>query len=124
MPTLSVERSSDGEVEVVAVTGEIDISSAPRLISGLNEAVGDCELPVVVDLSSVDFMDSTGLALLLNAHRRLSRRGKGFAVVCGDGPVRRVFTITDMVEVLRVRGDVDDARRAALDATGADVSAS
>jgi anti-sigma B factor antagonist len=124
MPTLSVERSSDGEVEVVAVTGEIDISSAPRLISGLSEAVGNCELPVVVDLSSVDFMDSTGLALLLNAHRRLSRRGKGFAVVCGDGPVRRVFTITDMVEVLRVHGEVEDARRAALGATSADVSTS
>ena len=124
MQTLSVARSSDGEVEVVAVTGEIDISSAPRLIGGLNEAVGNCERPVVVDLSGVDFMDSTGLALLLNAHRRLSRRGKGFAVVCEDGPVRRVFTITDMVEVLRVHSDVDGARRAALAATGADVSTS
>jgi anti-sigma B factor antagonist len=124
MPALSVERSSDGEVEVVAVTGEIDISSAPRLISGLNEAVGNCDLPVLVDLSGVDFMDSTGLALLLNAHRRLSRRGKGFAVVCGDGPVRRVFTITDMVEVLQVHGDVEDARRAAIAATGVDVSTS
>jgi anti-sigma B factor antagonist len=117
MPTLSVERTSDGEVEVVAVTGEIDIASAPRLITGLNDAVGNCETPVVVDLSAVDFMDSTGLALLLNAHRRLSRRGKGFAVVCADGPVRRVFTITDMVDVLQVRGDVATARKAALEAS-------
>jgi anti-anti-sigma factor len=122
MPTLSVERRSDGGVEVVAVSGEIDIASAPRLITGLNDAVGAGETPVVVDLTDVGFMDSTGLALLLNAHRRLSRRGKGFAVVCADGPVRRVFTITDMVDVLQVRGDLAQARASALEATSAEVS--
>jgi anti-sigma B factor antagonist len=122
MPSLNVERTSDGEVEVVAVSGEIDIASAPRLITGLNDAVGNCELPVVVDLTEVGFMDSTGLALLLNAHRRLSRRGKGFGVACGDGPVRRVFTITDMVDVLQVRPSLEEARAAALEATSAEVS--
>jgi anti-anti-sigma factor len=122
MPTLSVERSSNGGVEVVAVSGEIDIASAPRLITGLNDAVGNCALPVIVDLTAVGFMDSTGLALLLNAHRRLARRGKGFAVVCADGPVRRVFTITDMVEVLQVRETLAKACAAALKATSAEVS--
>jgi anti-anti-sigma factor len=122
MPTLSVERNSDGGVEVVAVSGEIDIASAPRLITGLNDAVGNCELPVIVDLTEVAFMDSTGLALLLNAHRRLARRGKGFAVVCADGPVRRVFTITDMVDVLQVHETFAEARAAALEATSAEVS--
>ena len=122
MPTLSVERSSNGGVEVVAVSGEIDIASAPRLITGLNDAVGKCDQPVIVDLSEVAFMDSTGLALLLNAHRRLARRGKGFAVVCADGPVMRVFTITDMVDVLQVRETLAEARAAALEATSAEVS--
>ena len=122
MLSLNVERNSDGEVEVVVVSGEIDIASAPRLITGLNDAVGNCEFPVVVDLTDVGFMDSTGLALLLNAHRRLSRRGKGFAVACGDGPVRRVFTITDMAEVLHVRSNLADARAAALAGTSAEVS--
>ena len=45
-------------------------------------------------------MDSTGLALLINANRRLTLRRKGFAVVCPPGPLRRVFEITDMVETL------------------------
>lgn len=121
MPTLSVERNSDGKVEVVAVSGEIDIASAPRLITGLNDAVGNCELPVIVDLTGVGFMDSTGLALLLNAHRRLARRSKGFAVVCADDPVSRVFTITDMVDVLQVRPTLAEARTAALEATTAEV---
>jgi anti-anti-sigma factor len=114
MHELRADRESDGEVELLAVSGEIDIASAPRLITSLNEALGECSMPVVVDLTDVDFMDSTGLALLLNAHRRLARRGQGFAVVCSDGPVRRVFTITDMVETLRVRPDREAAVQAAL----------
>ncbi len=43
-------------------------------------------------------MDSTGLALLMNAHRRVTRRGHGFAIVCPGGPLSRVFEIADMVE--------------------------
>jgi anti-sigma B factor antagonist len=114
MQQLTMERSSPGPVELLEVTGEIDIASASRLISGLNEAVGDCDKPVVVDLTAVDFMDSTGLALLLNAHRRLARRDMGFAVVCSDGPVHRVFEITDMLETLRVRPDRESAVSAAV----------
>jgi anti-sigma B factor antagonist len=114
MQQLTMERSSSGPVELLEVTGEIDIASASRLISGLNEAVGDCDKPVVVDLSAVEFMDSTGLALLLNAHRRLARRDMGFAVVCNDGPVHRVFEITDMLETLRVRPDRESAVSAAV----------
>jgi len=118
MQQLSMERTSPGPVELLEVTGEIDIASASRLISGLNEALGDCDKPVVVDLTEVDFMDSTGLALLLNAHRRLARRDMGFAVVCADGPVHRVFEITDMLETLRVRPDRDSAVSAAVGEPG------
>ena len=113
MNQLTLEHSSTDHVELLEVSGEIDIASAQRLMTGLNEAVGDCEKPVVVDLSDVDFMDSTGLALLLNAHRRLARRDKGFAIVCGDGPVRRVFEITDMMGTLNVHEDRDAATNAA-----------
>jgi anti-anti-sigma factor len=114
MHQLNLERSSAEGAELLEVTGEIDIASASRLITGLNEAVGDCDKPVVVDLTAVEFMDSTGLALLLNAHRRLARRDQGFAIVCGGGPVRRVFEITDMVKTLNVRDDRESAVNAAL----------
>jgi anti-sigma B factor antagonist len=99
---LAVERIQADGCELLAVEGEIDIATSPRLIAALNEAVTDSDLSVIVDLGAVDFMDSTGLALLVRAQRRLSRRGRGFAVVCPDSPVRRIFEITDMVETLRV----------------------
>jgi anti-sigma B factor antagonist len=106
---LAVERTSKRGVEMVMVEGELDIATAPRLISVLNRAVQEALKSLVVDLSEVDFMDSTGLALLINAHRRLTRRSKGFAVICPPGPLWRVFEITDMVDTLHVVPDRDSA---------------
>jgi len=110
---LALELTSNGDVEMLTVEGEIDAASASRLICTLNRSVSGAEQPLVIDLSRVGFMDSTGLALLINAHRRLMNRGKGFAVVCPMGPLRRVFEITDMVDLLRVCPDRESAARAA-----------
>jgi hypothetical protein len=49
----------------------------------------------------------------MNAHRRVHRRGQGFAIVCPGGPISRVFEIADMVETLHVCPDRDSAERAA-----------
>jgi anti-sigma B factor antagonist len=110
---LAVERTSRDGVDVLFVEGEIDVASAPRLIAVLNDAVAEAARSVIIDLTSVGFMDSTGLALLINAHRRLAVRRKGFAVVCPAGPLRRVFEITDMVDTLRVCPDRETATAAA-----------
>ena len=114
MQPLAVERTSQDGVELVLVEGEVDIASASRLISVLNSSVAEAIKSVIVDLSHVGFMDSTGLALLINANRRLTLRRKGFAVVCPPGPLRRVFEITDMIETLHVCPDRESAARIAL----------
>jgi anti-sigma B factor antagonist len=113
---LAVKRTSRDGVELLLVEGELDIATAPRLISALNSAVQEVLHSLVVDLSDCGFMDSTGLALLINAHRRLARRSKGFAVVCPPGPLRRVFEVTDMVDTLHVCPDRESARAAAVPA--------
>jgi anti-sigma B factor antagonist len=114
---LAVKRTSRDGVELLLVEGELDIATAPRLMNALNRAVQDALKSVVIDLSAVGFMDSTGLALLINAHRRLTRRRKGFAVVCPAGPLRRVFEMTDMMETLHVSPDTASATAAAAPAT-------
>ena len=116
MQPLAVERTSQDGVELVLVEGEVDIASASRLITVLNSSVADAIKSVIVDLSHVGFMDSTGLALLINANRRLTLRRKGFAVICPPGPLRRVFEITDMIETLHVCPDQESATRASLPA--------
>jgi anti-sigma B factor antagonist len=110
---LAVERIRSDGYEVLAVAGELDIATAPRMLSALNEALADVANPLIVDLSRVVFMDSTGLALLMNARRRVRRRGQGFAIVCPGGPIARVFEIADMVESLHVCPDRESARKAA-----------
>ena len=113
MTPLAVERSRIDGYERLDVEGELDIATAPRMMAALNEAIAEMDAPLVVDLSGVVFMDSTGLALLMNARRRAMRLGQGFAIICPGGPIARVFEIADMVESLRVCPDEQTARAAA-----------
>jgi anti-sigma B factor antagonist len=116
---LAVERSRVDGYELLTVQGELDIANAPRMLTVLNEAIADMAAPLVVDLTDVAFMDSTGLALLMNARRRAVRLGHGFAIVCPKGPIARVFEIADMVQRLRVCPDQESARLAATQAVRA-----
>ena len=116
---LAVERSRVDGYELLSVEGELDIATAPRMISALNEAIAEMAAPLVVDLTHVMFMDSTGLALLMNARRRVMRLGHGFAIICPNGPIARVFEIADMVNSLRVCPDRETARMAATQPVGA-----
>ena len=113
MNPLAVERSQVDGCALLAVEGELDIATAPRMLSALNEALHGLKLPLVVDLSRVDFVDSTGLALLINAHTRVMRLGQGFAISCPAGPIARIFEIADMVDTLRVHPSVTAATQAA-----------
>ena len=119
MTPLAVERSRVDGYELLTVEGELDIATASRMISALNEAIAEMTAPLVVDLTHVIFMDSTGLALLMNARRRVVRLGQGFAIICPRGPIARVFEIADMVKSLRVCPDRETARAAATQAVGA-----
>jgi anti-sigma B factor antagonist len=110
---LAVKRSRVDGYVLLSVEGELDIATAPRMIAALNEALAEMAGPLVVDLTEVVFMDSTGLALLMNARRRVVRLGQGFAIVCPGGPISRVFEIADMVDSLRVCRDRESARVAA-----------
>ena len=119
MTPLAVERSRVDGYELLTVQGELDIANAPRMLTVLNEAIADMAAPLVVDLTDVAFMDSTGLALLMNARHRAVRLGHGFAIVCPKGPIARVFEIADMVQSLRVCPDQESARLAATQAVRA-----
>lgn len=89
-------RAHDG-TEIV-VSGELDIASAPTLRAELDRVVRQEEGTVVVDLGDVTFIDSTGLAVLLNATRRLTRARRRFAVRCGSGPAREVIERSRLAE--------------------------
>ncbi|MTD46353.1 anti-sigma factor antagonist [Conexibacter sp. W3-3-2] len=98
---------------LVSASGPLDLATAPRLADVLR-----AESPgrnVIVDLSDATFIDSTGLAVLLNASRRAVARSTYLVVVCPQGPVLRMFELALLLETLRVV----DSVAAALDALDA-----
>ncbi len=84
----------DRDEAVVTLAGELDLSSAgvlEREVAELHAAGHD---RIVVDLSRVEFIDSTGLRVLLGLHRSSERVGRLLSLVRGPGPVHRLFELT------------------------------
>lgn len=96
-------------VVVVTVVGEVDMATAPRLRQALVEAIGDGNGGVVVDLDGVDFLDSTGLGVLLGAVKRLRSTGGDLALARAVPQVARVFEVTRLVEILPLHDTVESA---------------
>ena len=103
-----LERDEDGAV-LLTVGGELDVAAAPQLSEKLNDVIRLKHGDVVVDLRRVSFVDSTGLAVLLNALRRLTRARRRMAVVIGEGAVKRAFEVTRLHWTFDVFDDADDA---------------
>jgi anti-sigma B factor antagonist len=92
---------------LVEVSGEVDLHTAPQLRSVLGGLV-DRESPgesVVVDLTGVSFIDSTGLGELVGAHKAVQRRGDRLHVVATNDRVTRLLSLTGLDEVLDVHRD-------------------
>jgi anti-anti-sigma factor len=91
----------DDGVRVVAVRGELDLGTAPDLEGPLEEAIAATDALVLIDLSDCEFIDSTGIALIVRAWQRLDRAadgdGNGKVVICSaNEQVRRVLEITGL----------------------------
>ena len=106
---LSLTTRSASGYAVLEVGGEIDVYTAPQLRERLLEMISAGNKNVVVDLSRVDFLDSTGLGVLVGAHRRL-RSGEGsLRLVCPHERLLKIFRITGLDKVFDVHDSVDNA---------------
>ena len=95
----------DGLVHV-ALRGELDLSSAGKLQEELRRVEATAPPVIVLDLSKLVFLDSTGLRCLVTADERARDEGRRVVIVRGPDPVQRVFSITRLEERLEM---VDDA---------------
>ncbi|KOV77811.1 hypothetical protein ADL03_41435 [Nocardia sp. NRRL S-836] len=98
---------------VLAVAGELDIDTVPVLSARLDADVTGKH--AVLDLSMLQFMDSTGLALVLDWHRRLAESGGQLRIAAVQVPVMRLFTLADVVGVLSLHETVDAAVQEAVE---------
>jgi anti-sigma B factor antagonist len=84
----------------VAIRGEVDIATAPALELAIDGAIRDSAGAFVLDLCAVEFLDSSGLRLILRARALLAREDRALAIVCPPGPVRRLFEETGIADLL------------------------
>ncbi len=94
--TLTLDRRDEGATLRLVVGGELDLTTADRLERAILEAERAAPPQLVLDLSSVDFFDSTGLQILLDADVRARADGRRLVVRAGDGEVARVLALTDV----------------------------
>jgi anti-anti-sigma factor len=104
----------DDGVRVIAVRGELDLSTASDLERPLEEAVSSGDASILIDLSECEFIDSTGIALIVRAWQRLDHgadgEGSGRVVICSDNEqVRRVLEITGLELSIAIHSSKDEA---------------
>lgn len=101
-------RAVDGHT-VVEVHGEVDVYTAPMLRERLIELISGGARSLVVDLSRVDFLDSTGLGVLVGALKRVRSANGDLNVVCTTERIRKIFEITGLGTIFGLHTTVDEA---------------
>jgi anti-anti-sigma factor len=104
----------DGDISAITVQGELDMNTAPQLEQQLEEALAGSEALIMLDLSQCEFIDSTGIALIVRSWQRLDRNaggeGKGRLVLCSHNhQVRRLLEITGVESSISMHEHRDDA---------------
>ncbi|WP_433160538.1 STAS domain-containing protein [Kribbella sp. CA-247076] len=104
---LSVHTTDAGDHVVVRVDGDLDLESAPVLTAELKRLVGP--RPLLLDLGGVDFMDSSGLGVLVGAHKESAAQGGALVIAAPGARVRKIFRITKLHKVFTVHETLDEA---------------
>jgi anti-anti-sigma factor len=91
------ERASG--THVLVVDGELDVATAPRLVSAFDDALATRPPALLIDVSQVDFADSSGLAALIRCRRRAVRHNSRLLLDAGDGAVARILELTHLHQV-------------------------
>lgn len=102
---LTIDVRPDEGFTTVAVGGEIDLSTAPRLREQLHELIDAGSARLVIDLQAVRFLDSTALGVLIGALRAARERGGDTHLVCGPGRVAKVLEITRLDQAFDIFTD-------------------
>src|SRR5438270_319110 len=98
----AVQPHTTGRAITLALTGELDLVSSPAMERVMDDlARSDADL-IIVDLRGLEFMDSTGLHLLIRVQQQAHEAGRRFALIRGRDAVQRLFDLTGLAESLTV----------------------
>jgi anti-sigma B factor antagonist len=109
---LGLDVSEQNGHAVLAVSGEVDVATVPRLREQLHALVAEGNRRIIVDLDGVDFLDSTGLGVLVGALKRVRSNDGDLYLVCTQPRIRKVFEVTGLTKVFSLFDTVEDAASA------------
>lgn len=105
---LDLSTRTLAERAVVSVGGEVDLETAFQLGEHALEALRNVSPDLVLDITDVAFMDSTGLKVMVTIQRRAELAGGSFAVVGASRPVQRMLSLTGLDQVFTLHDSMDD----------------
>jgi anti-sigma B factor antagonist len=105
-PHFQVEVTSEGPNAVLRLKGELDVASSATLEDELQRVSGSSA--VVLDLTDLEFIDSTGLGVLVKAHQRMRDEGDQLAVIEGTGQVKRLLELTGLDQQLTLISSAEE----------------
>src|SRR5919197_929811 len=108
------DKALDEERCIVAVVGEVDLFTAPRLKAAINDAMEDGHIRIVVDLSETTFLDSTGIGILIGTFKRLRSRDGRLTLVNTHPHIAKTFDLTGLDQLFTICRTREEAL-AALD---------
>jgi anti-anti-sigma factor len=103
MPLLRLRSLYACEKTIVSTRGDIDLASAPNLEAHLNRELGRGEKNLIVNLSHTNYIDSSGLAVLLRAHKALQGSGGRLAVIGCQPMLTRIFNMVGFNHLFQVQ---------------------
>jgi anti-sigma B factor antagonist len=106
---VSVTSRESGDRTVIEVKGEIDVYTAPVLREELTSLIDSEHTTIVVDLTQVSFMDSTGLGVLVGALKKVRTLGGDLALVIDQEKILKVFRITALTQVFTIHPTLEAA---------------
>jgi anti-sigma B factor antagonist len=96
-------------VHVIALTGEVDLYTAPEFKQELLRVIGEGAKQVIVDFTATTFIDSTTLGVLVGGVKRLRPEGGQLALICSDRNITKIFEITGLDRVFTIYRTRDEA---------------
>lgn len=100
---LSIEAHDAEGVTTVTVSGELDLHSASELREFLTDLFGEGKRRFVVDMQQVEFLDTTGLGVLVGGLKKAQSEGGSLEIICSQARVLRVFDLTGLSNVFTIR---------------------
>ena len=99
---LSLETREVGSRTIVSVGGEIDVYTAPKLRDQISELVSDDRHDLLIDLEGVDFLDSTGLGVLVGGLKKVRAQDGSMELICAQDRLLKIFRITGLAKVFTI----------------------